>query len=135
MAQPLGRRPFRREVPRVTWFLRHPRYVRYMVREITCFFIGGFTVLLIIGLVRLAEGQAAYESFITSLQSPIAILFLGATFFCALYHSVTWFNLTPRAMPLQIGERFLPDSVIAGAHYAAWMAISVLGLMLAGVLR
>ena len=135
MAQQLGRRPFLREVPRVTWFLRHPRYVRYMLREITCFFIGAFTVVLIVGLVRLVQGRAAYEAFVAALQSPIALVFLSAVLVSAVYHSVTWFNLTPRAMPVQVGERFVPDAVIAGAHYVVWLVVSVVGLMLAGVIN
>ena len=33
----------------------------------------------------------------------------------ALYHSVTWFNLTPKALPLPF---------IAAAHYAMWVLLS-----------
>ena len=133
MAQQVGRKPFLRDTPRVTWFLRHPRYVRYMAREITCFFIGGFTVVLLVGLMRLAQGRSAYESFLAQLQTPLAQGFLLLALLAAIYHSITWFNLTPRAMPLQVGEEFLPDIVIAGAHYAAWVAVTVLVLVLAGV--
>ena len=34
-----------------------------------------------------------------------------------VYHSVTWFNVTPQAMPVQIGEEFVPGQYIVGAHY------------------
>jgi hypothetical protein len=30
---------------------------------------------------------------------------------------------------LQVGERFVPDWVIAGAHYAAWAAFSLIILV------
>jgi fumarate reductase subunit C len=50
------------------------------------------------------------------------------------YHSITWFNLTPRALPIQIGKRFVPDAVIAGAHYAAWLALTLVVLVLAGAI-
>jgi fumarate reductase subunit C len=134
MAQQVGRKPFVREVPRVTWFLRHPRYVRYMLREITCFFIGGFSVLLIVGLLRLTQGRPAYEAFLASLQTPLAQVLLFLTLLAAILHSVTWFNLTPRAMPLQRGEDFLPDALIAGAHYAGWAVITAVILVLSGAL-
>ena len=52
----------------------------------------------------------------------------------AIYHSVTWFNLTPKALPLQVGEGFVPDWVIAGAHYAAWIVVSSCVLILGGAL-
>ena len=41
--------------------------------------------------------------------------------------------MTPKAMPVQIGENFLPDAVIVGAHYAGWLVASVALLFLAGV--
>jgi fumarate reductase subunit C len=44
---------------------------------------------------------------------------------------VTWFNLTPKALPLQVGEEFVPDWIIAGAHYAGWAVVSVVILALA----
>ena len=56
MAEPLSRKPYLREVPRTLWFLRHPRYVRYMAREFSCLFIGAYTLMLVVGLKRLAEG-------------------------------------------------------------------------------
>jgi fumarate reductase subunit C len=65
------------------------------------------------------------------LKSPASIAFHVATLAFATYHSITWFNLTPKALPLQVGEQFVPDWVIAGAHYAAWAALSVAILALA----
>lgn len=128
----MSRKPFVREVPRVTWFFDHPRYVRYMVRELTCLFIGAYALLLVVGLARLAQGQAAYDAFLAALQTPVSIAFHGFALAFAVYHSVTWFNLTPKALPVQIGEEFLPGWVIAGLHYGAWIAVSIAALILAG---
>jgi len=50
----------------------------------------------------------------------------------AVYHSVTWFNLTPKALPLQLGEEFVPDAVISGAHFGAWAVLSAAVLYFAG---
>jgi len=128
----MTRRPYLREVPRVRWFLRHPRYLRYMAREVTCVFIGAYTVLLIVGLKRLAQGEAAYEAFLAGLGSPAGIAFQVIALVFAAYHSLTWFNLTPKALPVQAGEDFLPARVIAGAHYAAWALLSAAVLFFAG---
>ena len=132
MDEKMSRKPFVREVPKVTWFFDHPRYMRYMARELTCLFIGAYTMLLVVGLARLAQGREAYEAFLTALQAPGSIVFHGLALVFAVYHSATWFNLTPKALPVQIGEDFLPDWVIAGLHYAAWIAVSVAALILAG---
>ena len=51
----------------------------------------------------------------------------------AFYHAGTWFNATQKAMPVQIGEDFVPGNVISGAHYVAWAVLSVVVLFLAGV--
>jgi fumarate reductase subunit C len=116
------------------WIFRHPRYVRYMVREFSCLFIGGWTVLMVWGLKSLSEGPAAWAAFLELLRSPASIAFHLLTLAFAAYHSVTWFNLTPKALPLQAGEEFVPDWVIAGAHYAGWALLSAGILYGAGVL-
>ncbi|OGA39440.1 MAG: hypothetical protein A3G24_16380 [Betaproteobacteria bacterium RIFCSPLOWO2_12_FULL_62_13] len=132
MAEEVRRKPFHREVPRLRWFFRHPRYLRYMAREVTCLFIGGYTLLMVVGLKSLSEGRAAYEAFLESLRSPGSIVFHVLALGFALYHSITWFNLTPKALPVQVGEEFVPAGVISGAHYGAWALLSLAVLVLAG---
>lgn len=133
MAEQVTRKPYVREVPRLRWFFRHPRYLRYMAREVTCIFIGAYTLLLLVGIKRLTEGQAAYEGFLEVLKSPASLLFHVVALAFSLYHTTTWFNVTPKALPVQIGEAFLPGGVVAGAHYVVWALLSLAILFLAGV--
>ena len=133
MAEQVGRRPYIRQVSRTRWFFRHPRYMRYMAREVTCIFIGAYTILLIIGLAALANGRDAYVSFAQGLQTPVSVVLQAVALVFALYHSFTWFNLAPKALPIQLGERFLPNAVITAAHYLGWIALSALVLTLAGM--
>jgi fumarate reductase subunit C len=132
MAEQVSRRPFIREVSRTRWYLRHPRYMRYMTREVTCIFIAIYTVILIVGFGRLTEGQAAYEGFLQALRTPGSIAFHVAALVFSLYHSFTWFNLAPKAMPVRIGGRALPHAAIAGAHYIVWVLLTFIVLWLAG---
>ena len=132
MAEQVTRKPYVREVPRVRWFLRHPRYMRYMAREFSCLFIGAYTLMLVVGLKRLAEGPEAYAGFLEALGSPLAIAFHVLALVFSAYHSITWFRLTPKALPVQFGENLLPDWVISGAHYAGWAVVSLIVLWLAG---
>jgi len=131
MAQGMSRKPYVRPMTS-EWIFRHPRYVRYMVREFSCLFIGGWTLLLVWGLKQLAEGPAAWAAFLQWLTSPASIVFHVAALGFASYHSITWFNLTPKALPVQRGEEFLPDRAISGAHFVAWALVSVAILFLAG---
>ncbi|MBI2753315.1 MAG: fumarate reductase subunit C [Betaproteobacteria bacterium] len=128
----MSRNPYVREIPKFRWFFRQPRYLRYMAREFSCLFIGAWTVLLVIGLKSLSEGPAEFEAFLESLRSPASIVFHVLALGFAVYHSITWFNLTPKALPVQMGEGFVPDSVISGAHFAGWGLLSVVVLVLAG---
>ena len=127
----MTRRPYVRDEG-LSWITRHPRYIRYMTREFSCLFIGGWTLVLVWGLGQLAAGPEAWAAFLQALRSPGAIVFQLLTLAFSTYHSITWFNLTPKALPLQVGEEFLPDAVISGAHYAGWIVVSVAVLVLAG---
>nr|VFJ57356.1 MAG: fumarate reductase subunit C [Candidatus Kentron sp. FM]VFJ57633.1 MAG: fumarate reductase subunit C [Candidatus Kentron sp. FM]VFK12174.1 MAG: fumarate reductase subunit C [Candidatus Kentron sp. FM] len=127
------RKPYIREVPKASWYLRQGRYVRYMAREVTCVFIGIYTFLLLAGVGALSKGPDAYQAFLDSLQSPLSVAFLIVAFLFAVYHAVAWFNVTPQAMPIQKGEDFLPGEIIIGAHYAIWAVATIVVLLLAGV--
>ena len=102
----MSRKPYVRAVGR-EWLTRHPRYLRYMLRELSCLFIGGWTLMLVWGLARLAQGPEAWEAFLQALRSPASIA-------------------------LQLGEEFVADRVISGAHFAVWAALSLAVLLLAG---
>jgi fumarate reductase subunit C len=129
----MSRKPYVREIPKTSWFFRQPRYMRYMAREVTCILIGAYTLLLVMAVKRLSEGQAPYEAFLEALRSPLSILFLVVALGFSLYHTTSWFNVTPQAMPIQRGEEFLPGGIIVGAHYGGWVVISLVVLFLAGV--
>ena len=131
MAQQVGRKPFVRDA-RWEWITRHPRYLRYMTREFSCLFIGAWTLMLVCAIARLSEGPEAWAAFLEGLKSPLIVAFHLVSLAFAVYHSITWFQLTPKALPVQLGEKFLPDGVISGAHFGAWAVLSLAILYLAG---
>lgn len=128
MGDVMNRKPYVREMPG-TWWLGQRRYTIYMVRELTCIFIGAYVLVLLTGLFRLSQGPAAYEAFVNALQTPLAIAFHLLALAFALFHTVTWFGLTPKAMPLRFGEKTVPGMAIIMAHYAVWFVVSA-GLLL-----
>ncbi len=129
----MSRKPFIRKVSRTRWYLAHPRYMRYMSREVTCIFIGAFALLMVCALERLSQGQAAYESFLAAITGPWSALGLLVVLAFAVHNTTSWFNVTPKAMPVQIGEEFLAGKFIVAAHYAVWAVVSLLVLFFAGV--
>ena len=129
MGEEMSSKPYVREIPKTTWFLRQARYKRYMAREVTCIFIFAYTFLLVCGLGALASGPEAFSGFVGSLHSPLGVLFNLAVLIMTAYHSVSWFVVTPQAMPIQRGEEFVPGNIIVNAHYGAWALVSLIILI------
>ena len=129
MATELKTKEYIRPMP-ATWWLKRPAYLKFMVRELSSVFIAGYCVFLLVVLYRAKPaGAVSFRAFYESLSHPISIgLHLVALFF-ALFHTITFFNLTPRALVVRRGEERVPDLVIAGVHYAAWVLVSVLVLV------
>jgi fumarate reductase subunit C len=97
-----------------------------MAREFSCLFIGAWTLLMVYGFAQLAAGPEAWAAFLALLKSPASIVFHVFALAFTVYHSTTWFMLTPKALPLA------PDAVISGAHFGAWAVLTGLVLYLAG---
>ncbi len=125
--------PYRPPMPSA-WYLRTQPYRVFMLRELTSVFIAGYLVFLIVLLVRLGQGYEQYAAMMESLRSPLAVIAHGLALAAAVFHSITWFNLTPQVMPIRIGEEQVPGAVVAiGAGYLPWLTVS--GVILWGVMR
>ena len=104
-----------------TWWLQRWPYTKFMIRDITSVFIAGYCVFLMILLYRATEGTADFLRFYESLRSPISLVLHGIALIFAVIHSITFFNLTPRAIVVFRGDEKLPESVIVGLHYGMWV--------------
>ena len=71
---------------------------------------------------------------VAALSSPPGVLFQLVCLAFAAYHSVTWFALTPKAMPLVVRGEPVPAKAIVGMHYGAWALVSLIVLIAAGQL-
>jgi succinate dehydrogenase subunit C len=113
-----------------TWWLARPAYTWFMVRELTSAFIAGYAVFLLILMAR-ARDPAAFSSLIEGLKSPLSIILHLIVLAFALYHTITFFNLAPRVLVVQRGEERVPDAMISGANYLAWVIVSVVLFIIA----
>ena len=116
----------------VFWYLKRPGYVRYMLRELTCLWIGAYVIVLAIGLLRLAQGPAQWQEFWQAFSSPAGIVFQGVALLFTLYHTVSWFALAPSTMPIWRGEDRVPSSWIGLGHYVVFVLVSILILLRVG---
>lgn len=128
----MSRRPYIRESSKTRWWLEQPRYIRYMMREVSALFIGIYALILVVGLFQLSRGKTAYEEFLAAAQGPVGLLFAVCAMFFAVYHTYTWFQVTPKAMPLTFGGKPVPGALIIAAHWIGFVLLSAALWLLAG---
>lgn len=117
--------PYRRAMP-PTWWFRNRAYFLFMVRELTSIPIAAYLIALLVMLNRLAAGREAYEAYLRFLATPGMVAFHLLALAAALFHAVTWINITPKVLVVRFGEQRVPATLIAGVNYAAWVVASIL---------
>lgn len=126
------RRTFQR--PMDGWWRRDPYFLRYMAREATAPFVAVYAVVLLVGIVRLAQGEADYEAWVESLRSPMSITLHAGLVAIFLYHTLTWFLIMPKTMPpIAIGGRKLGPLAITSAGIAVAALLSLAIWLLIGL--
>ena len=126
---PYHPRWYRRRVS-VWWWLQSWPYTKFVLRELTSLGVAYFSLLAIWKVRAIAAGPAAYAGFLARMESPLFLLLNAAAFALLLFHSITWFNLAPKAMVVRVGGRRLPDWMIQTGNYAAWIAVSVFAVFM-----
>lgn len=128
----MSRNPYVRPISKTGWWTKQPRFIRYMAREVTCIFIGFFCIMMLHALCALSSGAESWNAFVAHLQGGPHILILTLILAFSLYHTISWFSTVPQAMPIQVGEKFLPGGPIIAAHYAGLAIVTLVVLWLAG---
>ena len=118
-----------------TWWLKKPAYFLFMLRELSSVFIAVFLVVFLVQIHQLTKGPDAYAAFAQRLGSPGWIAFHVVALLFALLHSVTWFQSTAVVLPLRLGERDVPRVAVFAINIGAWIAVSVVILILFLALR
>ena len=109
-----------------TWWLKRKSYILFMIRELTSVFVAGYCIFLLVLVYKLTQGADAYGNFMAALQSPISVALHLITLIFVLYHTITWFNLTPKILVLYRGEERISQGLVAGTCYVGWVVVSVI---------
>lgn len=118
--------------PMAGWWRSNPFYVWYMVREASSLFITIYALVLLDGLWRLSQGQAAFDAWRATLTTPTSIVFHLVAVVLVVYHTWTWFKIMPKTMPfIRIGGKRVGDRAIVTSGVIAAIAASVLLFALA----
>ena len=109
------------------WWTRNPFFLKYMAREATAVFVVIYAVILLVGVVRLAQGQAAFDAWVANLRSPAGITFHVLLLAVFLYHTWSWFVIMPKTMaPVIVNGKRVSACAITGAGIAASAAASAI---------
>ena len=112
--------------PRVStwWWTRKRTYFVFVMRELSSIFVAWFVVFLLLFIWNLARGEAAYRSFVDWAGSPWVIALNVIALVFVLFHTVTWFNLTPQAMDVRVEGHKVPAFHIIAGQYTGLVVVS-----------
>ena len=113
--------------PMEGWWRKNPFFVRYMIREGSSVFLSIYAVILLVGLLRLTQGEAAYDAWRVAVASPLSLLFHWLALLTVGYHAYTWWKVSPKTAPdIFIAGRPIPELVISGGGWLATIGASIL---------
>lgn len=112
--------------PRVSvyWWLGEWHYLKFILREISSVFVAGFVVETLLLINALRQGPAAYAQYLQCMGSPAVLVFNVVSLFFVVFHTITWFNLAPSAMPVRLRGKRIPGFLVASPSYVAWVVVS-----------
>ena len=113
------RKPYTRALP-IDWWLKQIFYTKYMIREGSSVLVTVYGLVLAWGVLRLSQGEVAFNAWMESLQSPLALIFHFLALVLALYHTITWFSLSPKLVDIQIGGKQADEKLIMTVEYIAF---------------
>ncbi len=122
---PGGPKPYVTPVPRL-WWTASAGYVLFVFREMTCVAVGYFALLTLCQMSALISGPEAYGALQAWLSTPLATVLNVLCLAAVVFHTVTWFNVTPRAVVVRMGVKRLPDAAIIAPNYIGWAVITCL---------
>lgn len=116
-------KPYRRRQSR-WWWLENSSSFFYILRELSSFFVYLWCLVLLGVGFLLTLGGASLSLIVQFFSSPVMMIFSSLSLVFLLIHSVTWFSLAPRAMPIYWRQRRLPDWSITLSYRVLFLLIS-----------
>jgi fumarate reductase subunit C len=77
------------------WWTTDPFFMRYMAREATAFAVLAYALILMVGVLRLAQGEAAFNGWLAALRSPWSIALHLVLLVAMVVHAHSWFEIMP----------------------------------------
>jgi fumarate reductase subunit C len=106
------------------WWLGRWAYLKFILRELSSIFVAWFVIETLMQIHALSQGPLAYADFEDFMRNPFVIALNLISLLFVVFHTITWFNLAPKAMAVRLGGKRVPGVMIAGPQYVAWVVVS-----------
>jgi succinate dehydrogenase subunit C len=104
-----------------TWWTRKRRYLFYMVREFTALPLALWLLWLLVEIKRAGDGPTRYFPH----SSPAFVVFSVVCLLFAMYHSVTFLNLSGVIIRVKLFDRQIPSRLITAGMLGIWVLASI----------
>ena len=125
-----NRKPYL-EQQNANWWTKNSAYKRYMLRECTSIFALIYALILLWGLFALSKGEPAFIGWLDTMASPGMVILHSIGLISTLFHTITWFELTPKIFYLYLGETRVPDNRVKASQYVIFVVVTIAILALA----
>jgi len=112
--------------PRIStyWWMARWAYLKFILREVSSVFVAWTVVVALLQIRALISGPQEYAEAQKWLASPFILTLNAISFVFLIFHTVTWFNLAPKAMVIRLRGQRLPAVAVAAPNYAVWVLLS-----------
>lgn len=108
------------------WWTTDPFFMRYMAREATAFAVLAYALVLLVGVLRLAQGEAAWNGWLAALRSPWSIALHLVLLVAMVVHAHSWFEIMPKTMPMLFaGGKRVGEAAIMRTGWTAAVVASI----------
>ncbi|MEV2218284.1 fumarate reductase subunit C [Nocardia vinacea] len=111
------------------WWLRRRSYLIFVLRELSSVFVAWFVVFLLLLVHAVSSGSDEYQRFLSWSASGWVVVLNTIALLFVLLHTVTWFDLAPKAMVVRVRNRPVAPVVIVGLHYLLWGLVTAIVLL------
>lgn len=109
----------------IFWWGSRWVHVKFILRELTSICVALYALVFLWYVWSVLKGPEAYQQSLTVLGSPVAVAVHLLLLAGLIFHSITWFNLAPKAMEIKLGRKRVPAVAILSGNYIGWVLISI----------
>lgn len=106
------------------WWIGKGSYFAFIVRELSCLFVGWFVVYLLLLVSAVSQGDATYQQLLAWSATPLILFVNIVSLLSVAFHAVTFFAAAPRAMIVKVGPNTVPGGLVLAGHYAGLAGVS-----------